>query len=214
MPGLDCVIVIFAVSMGGLFAGWFTPTEAGGIGAAAVLVLTVLERKLKFDGILKALRDTTSTTAMILLMTAGAVVFGRFMSLSRLPFELAGFTAELALPPIFIMGLIILVYLVLGCVIDAMALVLLTVPIFYPVVTQTLGYDPIWFGVMIILVVGMAVITPPVGMNVYVIKGIAPDIPIEVIFSGIWPFLFAYLVCCVILMIFPSIATFLPNFIY
>ena len=212
--GLWEITVIFIVSMGGLFAGWFTPTEAGGIGAAAVLVLTVLERKLKWDGILKALRDTTKTTAMILLMTAGAVVFGRFMSLSRLPFGLASFTGELPLPPILIMGLIIVVYLILGCVIDAMALVLLTVPIFYPVVTQLLGYDPIWFGVIIILVVGMAVITPPVGMNAYVVKGIAPDIPLEVIFQGIWPFLIAYLICIIILIMFPTIATFLPGFFF
>ncbi len=212
--GLWEIAVIFIISMGGLFAGWFTPTEAGGIGAAAVLLLTVLEGKLKWEGIVKALRDTTKTTAMILLMTAGAVVFGRFMSLSRLPFELASFTGELPLPPLVIMGLIMIVYLVLGCVIDAMALVLLTVPIFYPVVTQALGYDPIWFGVIIILVVGMAVITPPVGMNAYIVKGIAPDIPLEVIFRGIWPFVIAYLICIAILIAFPGIATVLPNYIY
>ncbi len=212
--GLWEIMVIFIVSMGGLFAGWFTPTEAGGIGAAAVLLLTVLEKKLKWVGILNALRDTTKTTALILLMTAGAVVFGRFMTLSRLPFELASFTAELPLPPIVIMGLVIIVYLILGCVIDAMALVLLTVPIFYPVVTQTLGYNPIWFGVIIILVVGMAVITPPVGMNAYVVKGIAPEIPMEAIFRGIWPFLIAYLACIALLIAFPNVATFLPDLFF
>jgi len=205
------IAVIFVVSMGGLFAGWFTPAEAGGVGAAAVLVLTVLEGRLKWSGIVKALRDTTKTTAMILLMTAGAVVFGRFMSLSRLPFEVASFASELPLPPLAIMGLIIVVYLILGFVIDAMALVLLTVPIFYPVVTQSLGYDPIWFGVIIILVVGMAVITPPVGMTAYIVKGIAPDVPLEVIFRGIWPFLIAYLICILLLILFPGIATFLPG---
>lgn len=210
--GLWEIAVIFVVSMGGLFAGWFTPTEAGGVGAAAVLVLTVLEGRLKWSGIVKALRDTTKTTAMILLMTAGAVVFGRFMSLSRLPFEVASFASELPLPPLAIMGLIIVVYLILGFVIDAMALVLLTVPIFYPVVTQSLGYDPIWFGVIIILVVGMAVITPPVGMTAYIVKGIAPDVPLEVIFQGIWPFLIAYLICILLLILFPGIATFLPGY--
>lgn len=208
--GLWEIGVIFILSIGGMFIGWFTPTEAAGIGAAGVLLLTALEKRLNWEGFKKALNDTTRTTAMIMLMTAGAIIFGRFMALSRIPFEIARVTGELALPPLLVMALVILVYLILGCFIDAMALVLLTTPIFYPVVTQTLGYDPIWFGVIIVLVVGMACITPPVGMSVYVVKGIVPAIPLEIIFRGIWPFLFAYIVCIVILILFPSIATYLP----
>ncbi len=212
--GLWEIMVVFIVSIGGMFIGWFTPTEAAGVGAAGVLVLTTLEKKLKWDGFKRALNDTTRTTAMIMLMTAGAVIFGRFMSLSRIPFELANLAGELFLPPIVVMGLIMLVYLILGCFIDAMALVLLTTPIFYPVVTTTLGYDPIWFGVIIVLIVGMACITPPVGMSVYVVKGIVPDVSLEVIFRGIWPFLMAFIVCIVILVLFPDIATFLAYKFY
>jgi tripartite ATP-independent transporter DctM subunit len=209
--GLWEVMVVFLISLGGLFLGWFTPTEAGAVGAAGVLVLSVLEGQLRLVGIRKALNDTTRTTAMIMLLVAGAVTFGRFLSLSRLPFELASWIGELPLPPFIIIAIIIIVYLILGCFIDALALILLTIPIFYPVVVTTLGYDPIWFGVIIVLVVAMGVITPPVGMNVYIIKGVVPDIPLEVIFRGIWPFLLAILICIALLIIFPGIATVLPN---
>jgi len=112
------------------------------------------------------------------------------------------------------MGVILFIYLILGCFIDALALVLLTIPIFFPIVVTTLGYDPIWFGVIIVMVVAMGVITPPVGMNVYVIKGVAPDIPIEVIFRGIWPFLIALAICLIVLVAFPKIVTFLPDLLF
>jgi tripartite ATP-independent transporter DctM subunit len=189
----------------------FTPTEAGAVGAGGVLLVSLWRKSIDRDKLKKSLLDTTRTTAMIMLMIAGAVIFGRFMAVSRVPFELANWVGSLSLPPFAIMGLILLIYFILGCFIDALALVLLTVPIFFPVVVDTLGYDPIWFGVIIVLVVGMGVITPPVGMNVYVIKGIKPDIPLETIFKGIWPFLGAVTVCIVLLMLFPSIVTFLPS---
>ena len=124
---------------------------------------------------------------------------------------MASFTAALPLPDFMVMGIVIFIYLVLGCFIDALALVLLTIPIFFPVVVVTLGYDPIWFGVITVMVVAMGVITPPVGMNVYIIKGVAPEVPLEVIFKGIWPFLGALIVCLAILIAFPQIATFLPS---
>ena len=212
--GLWEVCVIFVLSLGGLFLGWFTPTEAGAVGAAGVLLLSVLEGNLNWVGLKRALSDTTKTTAMIMVMVAGAVIFGRFMSISRIPFVLATWAGELPLPPIVVMILIITVYLILGFFIDAMGLILLTIPIFYPVVVTTLGYDPIWFGVIIVLVAGMACITPPVGMNVYIIKGVVPHVPLEVIFSGIWPFLLALFVCFILLLIFPGIATFLPNLFF
>ncbi|MDD4334342.1 MAG: TRAP transporter large permease [Desulfotomaculaceae bacterium] len=211
--GLGGVLFVFALSIGGLFAGWFTPTEAGAVGAAGVLAVSLLERRLSWEGFKKSLYDTTRTSAMIMFMVAGAMMFGRFMAVSRVPFELANWAGSLDLPPFAIMGTIILIYLVLGCLIDALALVLLTIPIFYPVAVTTLGYDPIWFGVIVVLVVAMGVITPPVGMNVYIIKGIVPDVPLEVIFKGIWPFLIAILICVAILMVFPQIATFLPGLI-
>jgi tripartite ATP-independent transporter DctM subunit len=209
--GLVEVLVIFSLSIGGLFAGWFTPTEAGAVGAAGVLGVSLIGKHLSWDKFKKSLQDTTRTTAMIMLMIAGAMIFGRFMAISRVPFELASWTAGLPLPPWAVMGIILLIYLILGCFIDALALVLLTIPIFYPIVVNTLGYDPIWFGVIVVMVVAMGVITPPVGMNVYIIKGVAPHIPLEVIFKGIWPFLGALIICLIILIIFPAIATILPN---
>jgi tripartite ATP-independent transporter DctM subunit len=209
--GLGEVLFVFVLSIGGLFAGWFTPTEAGAVGAAGVLGVSLVERRLSWEGFKKSLVDTTRTSAMIMFMVAGAVMFGRFMAVSRVPFELANWAGALALPAFAIMAIIIFIYLVLGCLIDALALVLLTIPIFYPVAVTTLGYDPIWFGVIIVMVVAMGVITPPVGMNVYIIKGIVPDVPLEVIFKGVWPFLIAILICIAILMAFPQIATFLPS---
>ncbi len=209
--GLLEVLIIFTVSLGGLITGWFTPTEAGAVGAAGVLLVSMIGRRLTWDGFLKSLADTTRTSAMIMLLVAGAVVFGRFIALSRLPFLMAGWAGSLALPPFVIILIILLIYLILGCFIDALALVLLTIPIFYPVAVEILGYDPVWFGVVIVLVVAMGVITPPVGMNVYIIKGVAKDIPLETIFGGIWPFLAALAVCFLLLITFPQIATFLPS---
>jgi tripartite ATP-independent transporter DctM subunit len=205
------IIVTFLISLGGLFKGWFTPTEAGAIGVASILLITVLRKRLSRKGFNKSLSDTVRTTAMIMLLVAGSSVFGRFIAVSRLPFAMASWAADLHLPPFAIMGIILLIYLVLGCFIDALALVLLTIPIFYPVAVGVLGYDPIWFGVIIVLVVAMGVITPPVGMNVFIIKGVAPEIKIETIFKGIWPFLFAIIICLTILIAFPSLITFLPG---
>lgn len=211
--GLGEVLVIFAISMGGLFAGWFTPTEAGSVGAAGVLAVALIKKGLSREGFSKSLLDATRTTAMIMLLIAGAMIFGRLMAISRLPFELATLAGSLPLPPFAVMAIILFIYLILGCLIDALALVLLTIPIFYPIAVNTLGYDPIWFGVIIVITVAMGVITPPVGMNVYIIKGVAPDIPLEVIFKGIWPFLWAIIIALAILIAFPQLATFLPGLI-
>ncbi len=205
------VIVVFSISLGGLFAGWFTPTEAGAVGCAGILLVTILKGQLTRENLIKSLKDTTKTTAMIMFMVASAMIFGRFIAISRLPFELANWVSALNIHPFLVMVFIILVYLVLGCFIDALALILLTVPIFYPVVVNVLGRDPIWFGVIIALVVATGVITPPVGMNVFVVKGVARDVSLETIFKGVWPFLIAALVCVLILIAFPQIVTFLPE---
>jgi tripartite ATP-independent transporter DctM subunit len=209
--GLFEIIITFIISLGGLFAGYFSATEAGAIGAGSILLITLLRKQLKWDGFIKSLKDTTRTSAMIMLLVAGAMVFGRFIAVSRLPFEMANWASGLNLPPFMIMAVILIIYLILGCFIDALALVLLTVPIFYPVVTDVLGYNPIWFGVIVVLVVALGVITPPVGMNVFIIKGVAKDVSLETIFKGVWPFVIAIFACIALLIIFPQIATFLPN---
>lgn len=212
--GLWEVFAIFVLSLGGLFAGWFTPTEAGSVGVAGVLVLTLLTKQLSWDGIKKSLYETTRNTAMIMFLVTSAVIFGRFIAVTRIPFELATWIEALPLPTFLIMSVILLIYLVLGFFLDAIAMILLTIPIFYPVVVEGLGYDPIWFGVIIVLVSAMGVITPPVGINVYIIHGVAKDVPLERIFRGIWPFLFAIILLTILFVIFPKIVTFVPDLLF
>jgi len=163
--------------------------------------------------LLQSLFETIRTSCMVILIVAGAIVFGHFLAITRLPLDMANGLAALPLPGWMIMVIILFFYLVAGCFIDALALVILTIPIFYPVV-QGLGYDPIWFGVMIVLVTQMGVITPPVGVCVYVVAGMERDVPMQKIFKGSMPFLAAMIVVAVLLMMFPQIATWLPNWIH
>ncbi|MFP4398239.1 MAG: TRAP transporter large permease subunit, partial [Desulfonatronovibrio sp.] len=204
------VVIIFLAVIGGLFMGYFTPTEAGAVGAAATLGVAVVRRQISWRGFLDSLRDSIRISAMIMLLVAGATVFGRFLAVTNIPMTMAVWAAELPIPPVAVLAVILLIYLLLGCFIDALALILLTIPIFYPVAVQ-LGFDPIWFGVIIVLVVGMGVITPPVGANVYVVAGIVQDTPVTTIFRGAWPYLVTILVCIAILTLFPQIALFLPG---
>lgn len=148
---------------------------------------------------------------MVFLIVTGATIFGHFMAVTRVPFELSQWVGGLGVSPNVIMAFIIFGYLIGGCFMDSLALVTLTVPVLYPVILK-LGFDSIWFGVIIVLVAEMGVITPPVGINVYVIKGVARDVPLETIFRGIFPFLVAIIVCTIILILFPQIALFLPSF--
>ncbi len=203
-------LAVFFLVMGGLFAGFFTPTEAGAVGSFSVLLVAMVRRQLTWKGFVKSLYESLRTSCMVLLLVAGSVIFGHFLAVTRIPFEIADWVGGLSLPPWAIMAMIIFVYLIGGCFIDALALIMLTIPIFYPVVIR-LGYDPIWFGVIIVLVTQMGIITPPVGINVYVVNGIAPDIPLEKIFKGIFPFLIALIVGTGFMVAFPQIIMFLPN---
>jgi len=205
-------LAIFIFVIGGLFVGWFTPTEAGGVGAFAVLALSVATRRLSWKGFTESVYTATGTTAMILIIVVGAIIFNKFVAVTRVPFALANWVVGLDLPPLVVMGLIILVYLIGGCFMDALGLILLTVPIFFPV-AMSLGFDPIWFGIIITRVTEIGVITPPVGMNVYVIKGVATDVPLVTIFRGIIPFLMADIVSVMLLLFIPQIALFLPSII-
>ncbi|WP_432822080.1 TRAP transporter large permease [Trichloromonas sp.] len=203
-------LALFVMVMGGIFFGIFTPTEAAAVGAFLTIALALFRRQLSWQGFVQSLSDTTRISCMVMVIVTGAVVFGHFLAITRVPFELADWVGSLPLPPYAIMGLIILVYLFGGCFMDALAMIMLTVPIFFPVV-QALGFDPIWFGVIIVLVTEMGVITPPVGVNVYVVHGVAKDVPLETIFRGVFPMLLALLVCNLILMLFPQVALFLPG---
>lgn len=205
--GVWQVVVIFVLSLGGLFAGWFTPTEAGAVGAGGVLLVTIITRELTWEAFQKALYTTARSVGMILLLIAGAITFGRFLTLSNLPASLAATVGSLPLPNFAVISIIMIAYFILGCFIDTPALVLMTVPVVYPIVVNILGYDPIWFGVMMILVQGMGVLTPPVGMVVYVVKDIAKDVPLGEIFRGVVPFLFSLIVLTALLIVFPQIVT-------
>ncbi|MFO8112540.1 MAG: TRAP transporter large permease [Desulfosalsimonadaceae bacterium] len=210
LSGLVETIVIFMLVMGGLFKGIFTPTEAGGIGAACTLAIALLRGNLTRKGFMQALFETTRISCMILVIVAGATIFSRFMAVSRIPYDIASWITSFDLSPAVIMCFILFVYFVGGCFIDALALIMLTIPIFFPVVIE-LGYDPIWFGVVIVLVTQIGVITPPVGVNVYVVSGVARDVPLNTIFKGVVPMLIAMIIATLLLIPFPWIALYLPS---
>ena len=210
LSGLVETLLLFALVMGGLFFGIFTPTEAGGIGAFGTLAIALARGTIDVSGFAAALSETTRISCMILVIVAGATIFGHFLAVTRIPFEIATAVADMALPPYAVIGLIVLVYLVGGCFIDALALIMLTVPIFYPVVTE-LGFHPMWFGVVIVLVTQIGVITPPVGINVYVVRSVVPEIPLSVIFRGVLPLLAALALAALLVIFFPDIALVLPE---
>ncbi|MCJ7539637.1 MAG: TRAP transporter large permease [Desulfobacterales bacterium] len=208
--GILETLILFALVMGGIFFGLFTPTEAAAIGAFMTLLIAIIRRQLHWKGFIQSLADTTKISCMIMVIVTGAVIFGHFMAITRIPYTLADYVSSLPLPPHAIIGVIILVYLIGGCFMDALAMIMLTIPIFFPVV-QALGFDPIWFGVVIVLITEMGVITPPVGINVYVVYGVARDVPLEKIFRGVFPMLISLLVCNLLLILFPQIALWLPS---
>lgn len=210
LTGLIETIILFIMVMGGLFFGIFTPTEAGGVGAFGTLVIALAKRNISLKGLSKALLETTRISCMIMVIVAGATIFGHFLAITRIPFDIASWVSGLDLPAFAIMGMIILVYMIGGCFIDALALIMLTVPIFYPVVTQ-MGFDPMWFGVVVVLVTQIGVITPPVGINVYVVRSVAWDVPLGVIFKGVIPLLLALVVATLLILLFPQIALYLPG---
>ncbi len=217
LSGMLDTLIVFVLVMGGLFAGLFTPTEAAGVGAFGVLAVSLIRRQLTWAGFVKSLHETLRTSCMVMMLIAGAVVFGKFLAVTRIPFNLASWIGGFDLPSGIVMAIIILVYFFGGCFMDSMAFVMLTIPIFFPVVTS-LGFDPIWFGIIIVMVTEMGVITPPVGINVYVVYGVARgvigDVPLESIFKGIVPFLLAVIVGVIIMMIFPEVILFLPHLMY
>lgn len=205
-------IILFVVVIGGIYSGIFTPTEAAAVGAFGALVFTAIRRKLTQKNFVAAVTDTIRTTGMLFVIIFGAMVFGYFLTKSRLPFQLSEFVSGLEVSRYIILACILIVLLFLGCILDTMAIVLLAVPIFYPLILK-LGFDPLWFGIMVVMAAEIGLITPPVGLNVYIIQGIS-GAPMSVCFKGIIPFVIADIVRVILLIVFPGIALFLPNLFF
>ena len=205
--------VLVVAVIGGLYVGAFTPTESAGIGAFGAGLIAVLRRRLDLRVLRHCLTDTAVTSAMIFLIIFGSSLFSTFLTVTGITQALRDATAASGLPPVAVLLLVLLALIALGCFMDTLGIILLTVPVFYPVILD-LGYDPIWFGVVLVLVAEMGLITPPVGMNVFVVRGVAPHIPIGRIFAGVLPFLLACMVGIAALIAVPGLALWLPRLLY
>lgn len=213
LAGAVEMLVLFLLVMLGLFFGVFTPTEAGAAGSLLALLIAVVQRRLTWPGFLSSVMDSLKVSCMVIMIVTGAMIFGRFLAVTRIPFDIAAWVVSLPVPKVCVVGIIFLIYIIGGAVMDALALLLITIPIFFPVAAE-LGYDPIWFGVTITVVTTLGAVTPPVGATTYVVGGMAGDIPLEDVFRGVAYFLPAYIACILALMLVPEIITFLPNLLH
>jgi tripartite ATP-independent transporter DctM subunit len=207
-------LLLFVFVIGGLYGlpylPRFTPTEAGGVGAAGAFLIGVLRGRLNLGDIRRSLLQATRTAAAVFTVLIGALLFGYFLTITQTPQKVTEFLTGLGIGPYGVLALIMLMYLLLGCLMDAMAMIILTVPIIFPVITA-LGFDPIWFGVIIVMTVELGLIHPPVGMNVFGIKSVIPDVSFSTIFVGVLPFIVTDLIRLVILITFPMLALWLPS---
>ena len=204
------LVFIVTIVIGGIYTGMFTVTEAASVGAFLTFLHALWSRRLTVALFFDALLSTVKTTSMVFFILIGAHFFAPFLALTRIPVNLAAAIGDFAMPALAILLIIIALYIVLGTFMEGFAMLVLTIPIVLPVIT-TLGYDPIWFGIVMVVVVEMGLISPPVGMNVFVVKGVAQHVPLSTIYRGILPFWVAMAVCVGLLILFPDIALFLPN---
>ena len=204
------IVALFALVMGGIYFGVFTATEAAGIGAAGAFLFVILRRMLDFATLKRTLIETARTTAMMFVILFGALAFSNFIEAAGLPTALSRWIAGLDVPPLAVILVIVAIYVVLGCALESISMVLLTVPIFFPIVTG-LKYDPIWFGIVVVVVTEISMITPPVGLNIFVISAMAPEVPTGAIIRGLAPFVGAEIALVFVLMAVPELATWLPS---
>jgi tripartite ATP-independent transporter DctM subunit len=203
-------LIIFLVVMGGIYLGFFTPTEAGGIGATLLFVVALFKRKLPWAAFKAALLESVSISVMVLFLVAGANVFSTFLALSTIPIQVSTWVVSLAVSPYMILTIVILIYLFLGCFLDAISMMVLTMPVIFPVIIN-LGFNPIWFGVIAVLMMEAGLLTPPLGLNVFTVAGVVKDVPLESIYRGILPFLVSIFMVVLLMFLLPELATFLPN---
>ena len=215
MAGLKAlpIIVIFVIVLGGIFGGYFAPNGGAAIGAFLAFIFMLCKKKATWTNIKKSCYDTIRTSCMIFLIMIGAYIFGYFLTASKLPVVLASSIAAANMPNIVVILLILLIYAVLGCFIDSLPLIVLLTPIFLPII-QSMGLNEVWFGVLMVMVMQLGLITPPVGMCVYVMAGVAKDVPLMKIFKGVFPFVIALLVAVVIIALIPQITLWLPSLWY
>jgi tripartite ATP-independent transporter DctM subunit len=207
------VAALFGLSIGGLYAGWFSPTEAAGIGAFSALALGLARRGLDWNGLVQCFADSIRTTCMLFLVVMSAFIFSYFVVQTQLPGVLVGWIRAWDVGPVMLIVILMIFYIIMGCFMDGGGMVLITVPIFLPLVVAN-GYDPIWFGVMLVVVVELGLIHPPVGMNIFVIQARVPDVPILRVYQGIIPFLIAPMLLLAALVAWPQLALWLPNLLY
>jgi C4-dicarboxylate transporter, DctM subunit len=212
ISGVILLLIVFLLVMEGLLQGFFTPTEAGSVGTAAILLLALGRRELDFKGIITSVAESLTTATMVLFLLAGSTVLGHFLAVTKIPIIVSGWVVALLFPNWVIMVIICLIYLLGGSFIDDLAFMVLATPIFFPAVVK-LGYDPIWFGIMITLTVMIGIVIPPVAICVFVVKNITKT-PFADIYHGVYPFLIGMVGCAILLFIFPQIALFLPNLLY
>lgn len=204
------LLIVIVCSIGGIYLGVFTPVEAAGVGAGLVILIALIMGKLSWTVLKQSVEDTVRTTAMLYLIVIGASVLNPFLALTGVPGALGEALTSLGLGPYGVLMMIVIAYLVLGMFMDGLAMLVVTIPIFFPIVSA-LGFDPIWFGVVAVIVIEMGMITPPVGLNVFVVKSVAQDVPMATIFRGVLPFWFAMMACLLLIVIFPQIALLIPQ---
>jgi len=204
------VLLLFVIVIGGMYTGWFTPTEAAGVGAFGGFLFALARGTLTWRGLWQVQVESSQTTAMLFTIVIGAQIFSNFINFTTLPTDLSEFVTRFQVNPIMVVVVICLIYVVLGCTMESLSMMLLTVPIFFPLV-QGLGFDAVWFGVLIVCVIEISLITPPVGMNVFVLSSVLPDVPTSTIWRGVLPFITADLARLSLLISFPTITLFLPR---
>jgi len=211
LRGVWGMILLFIIVMGGIYVGFFTPTEAAGIGAMGAFVIALARKTLTLRSTMEILVESGRTTATLMTLLIGALLFANFINVSRLPNVLADWFVTVDIPPLAVVAICVAIYIVLGCILESISMMLLTVPVFYPVM-QTLGLDLVWFGIVVVVVIEISLITPPIGLNVFVLNAMLPDVKLTEIFRGVLPFVAADIVRVILILFIPALSLYLPSF--